>query len=145
MATSQQRYKHAALAYLIYGLIYLGGAIYVAQVGIAARAMASGSFIWFLVGAAITVGFPILIYKGFKWFTRVVVALLLIRIGGLIKVIFGPEASRPIPMPWGGEVPLVIGAIGFLVVTLMACIMLARAAWDLPAAAHYLRSRFSKA
>jgi hypothetical protein len=144
MATRQQRYTHAALAYLIYGLIYLGGAIYVAQTGIVARGMTGGNLVWFLVGAAITVGFPILIYRQFKWFTRVVVVLLLIRIVGLLKVILGPEAGRPVPLPWGGEMPLALGGIGFLVVTAVACLMLARAAWDFPALVHALRARLSK-
>jgi len=132
MALRQQRYKQAALTYLLYGLIYLGGALYAAETGIALRAMEGSSRWWFLAGAIVTIAFPILIYKQFKWFTRAVVFLLLIRVAGLVKVILGPEASKAVPLPWGGEMPLVVGVIGFMLVALTACIMLARAAWDLP-------------
>ncbi|MBI3988142.1 MAG: hypothetical protein HY347_00850 [candidate division NC10 bacterium] len=131
MATREEKYRQAALAYLIYGLIYLVGALYLAHVGVAERAVRGGSSGWFLLGGLFVIAFPWLIFKGFKWFTRALVLLLLLRIGGLIKVIVGPEGGKPVPMPGGWEMPMALGAAIFLLVAAATCYMLARAAWDL--------------
>lgn len=131
MATREEKYRQAALAYLIYGLIYLVGAIYVAQVGVAERAMRGGAAGWFLLGGLFLIAFPWLIFKGFKWFIRALVLLLLIRIGGLVKVIVGPHGGKSVPMPGGWEMPMAVGAAVFLLVAAVTGYMLARAAWDL--------------
>jgi len=130
MASKGEKYRQAAIAYLIYGLIYLGGAIYMAQVGVADRGMKGGAG-WFLLGGLFIIAFPWLIFKGFKWFTRALVLLLLVRIGGLVKVITGPQAWKAVPMPGGWEMPMAVGAALFLLVAAVTCYMLARAAWDL--------------
>ncbi len=131
MASKGEKYRQAAIAYFIYGLIYLAGAIYVTQVGVAERAREVGAVGWFLLGGLFVIAFPWLIFKGFKWFTRALVLLLLIRIGGLMKVIAGPAGGKPVPMPGGWEMPMAVGAAIFLLVTAATCYMLARAAWDL--------------
>ncbi|MBI4639747.1 MAG: hypothetical protein HY731_03585 [Candidatus Tectomicrobia bacterium] len=147
----EKKYRQAALTYLIYGLIYMGGAIYITWIGAAARAMREGAYIWFALGSLLIVIFPWLIAKRWeiairtypeemrtrervvfsqKWFACLLALLLLVRIWGLIKVMI-ESGSHRVPMPWGAELPLIYGAIGFLIITALTCYMLLRAVWDL--------------
>ncbi|MBM2837208.1 MAG: hypothetical protein HW409_1397 [candidate division NC10 bacterium] len=121
MAIQQAKFRQAALSYLIYGCLYL----------ITARPMTSRSgLIWFIVGAALIVLFPWLINKGYVWFTRILVLLVLFRAIGVARVIIRPTIAA-VPLPGGIELPMRLGAFFFLLVTLGAGYMLARAAWDL--------------
>lgn len=131
MATRQEKFRQAALSYLIYGSLYLGGAIYVAVTGIVGRAMTTrSSVIWFGVGAILVVLFPWLISKGYVWFTRLLVFLVLLRAVGVARVVIKPTIPA-VPLPGGIEISMSAGAFLFLLVTLGASYMLARAAWDL--------------
>lgn len=131
MATRQEKFRQAALSYLIYGCLYLGGAIYVAVTGIVGRAMTTrSSVIWFGVGAILVVLFPWLISKGYVWFTRLLVFLVLLRAVGVSRVAIKPTIPA-VPLPGGIEISMRAGAFIFLLVTLGASYMLARAAWDL--------------
>ena len=131
MAIQQAKFRQAALSYLIYGCLYLAGAAYIAVSGITARPMTSRSgLIWFIVGAALIVLFPWLINKGYVWFTRILVLLVLFRAIGVARVIIGPTIAA-VPLPGGIELPMRLGAFFFLLVTLGTGYMLARAAWDL--------------
>ena len=87
MAARLEKFQQAALSYLIYGCLYLGGAIYVAVTGIVGRAMTTRSgVIWFGVGAILIVLFPWLISKGYVWFTRILFFLVLFRAIGVARV-----------------------------------------------------------
>lgn len=131
MATQQEKFQQAALSYLIYGCLYLGGAIYVAVTGIVGRAMTTRSgVIWFGVGTILVVLFPWLISKGYVWFTRLLVFLVLLRAVGVARVMIKPTIPA-VPLPGGIEISMRVGAFLFLLVTLGASYMLARAAWDL--------------
>ncbi len=131
MAARQEKFRQAALSYLIYGCLYLGGAIYVALTGIVGRAMTTRSgVIWFGVGAILVVLFPWLISKGYVWFTRLLVFLVLLRAAGVARVMIKPTIPA-VPLPGGIEISMRAGAFIFLLVTLGASYMLARAAWDL--------------
>lgn len=131
MATRQEKFRQAALSYLIYGCLYLGGAIYVAVTGIVGRAMTTrSSVIWFGVGAILVVLFPWLISKGYVWFTRLLVFLVLLRAVGVSRVVIKPTIPA-VPLPGGIEISMRVGAFIFLLVTLGTSYMLARAAWDL--------------
>ncbi len=131
MATRQEKFRQAALSYLIYGCLYLGGAIYVAVTGIVGRAMTTrSSVIWFGVGAILVVLFPWLISKGYVWFTRLLVFLVLLRAVGVARVAIKPTIPA-VPLPGGIEISMRVGAFLFLLVTLGTSYMLARAAWDL--------------
>ncbi|HZY31539.1 MAG TPA: hypothetical protein VFF86_07835 [Candidatus Methylomirabilis sp.] len=131
MASQQVKFRHAALSYLIYGCLYLIGAMYVAASGISGRAMTARSgLIWFIVGAALVVLFPWLINKGYVWFTRTLVLLVLFRATSVVKVIIKPTIAA-IPLPGGIELSMRVGALFFLLVTLGTGYLLARAAWDL--------------
>ena len=133
MIDRSEKYRQAAVAYFIYGLLYLFGAVYAASTGISERAALSGGSIgWFVIGGVVVLLFPYLIWSGYKWFTRVLAALLMVRITGLILTLT-TEGSRVISMPGGVQLPGVIGSLIFLLVTLAAFGMLVRAGWNLSA------------
>ena len=125
MTTPAQKYHQAALAYLVYGLLYLSGALYLVSAGASER---SGT-VWFVVGAAMVVVIPILIWRGYKWFTRVMAVLLGVRVVGLIRVLLD-AAGETVPLPWGGDLPRVYGAVVFMIVAAATCWMLVRAGWN---------------
>jgi hypothetical protein len=120
-----RKYDHAAIGYLVYGLIYLAGAIYLGQVGKGPDANA----LWYVIGAVMAFGFPYLIWKRFKWMTRVLAVLVLVRVIGLVRIAARAE-SDPVPLPWGGEIATSHGAIVFTLVAVVTCILLARAGWQ---------------
>ena len=131
MAIQQVKFRQAALSYLIYGCLYLAGAAYIAASGISGRAITSRSaLVWFGVGAILVILFPWLISKGYVWFTRTLVLLVLFRAVGVVRVIVRPTIAA-VPLIGGIELPMRLAAFLFLLVTLGAGYMLARAAWDL--------------
>lgn len=131
MAIQQVKFRQAALSYLIYGCLYLAGAAYIATSGVSGRAMtARSTLVWFGVGAILVILFPWLISKGYVWFTRLLVLLVLFRAVGIVRVIVRPTIAA-VPLIGGIELPMRLGAFFFLLVTLGAGYMLARAAWDL--------------
>jgi len=131
MAIQQAKFRQAALSYLVYGCLYLAGAAYIAASGIFGRALTSRSaLVWFGIGAILIVLFPWLINKGYVWFTRILVLLVLFRAVGVVRVIVRPTIAA-VPLIGGIELPMRLGAFFFLLVTLGTGYMLARAAWDL--------------
>jgi hypothetical protein len=131
MSIQQVKFRQAALSYLIYGCLYLAGAAYIVASGISGRAMTGRSvLVWFGVGAILVILFPWLISKGYVWFTRALVVLVLFRAIGVARVIIRPTIAT-VPIPGGIELPMRAGAFFFLLVTLGVGFMLARAAWDL--------------
>jgi len=131
MSIQQVKFRQAALSYLIYGCLYLAGAAYIAASGVSGRAMTGRSaLVWFGVGAILIILFPWLISKGYVWFTRVLVLLVLFRAVGVVRVIVRPTIAA-VPLIGGIELPMRLGALFFLLITLGAGYMLARAAWDL--------------
>ena len=128
---SARKYTQAAIGYLVYGVIYLAGAIYLGRIGRGP----DGTVWWYVIGAAMAFGFPYLIWKRFKWMTRILAVLVLVRVGGLIRIAVRADTA-PVPLPWGGEVPTSHGAIVFMLIAVTTCILLARAGWQrVPAAA----------
>jgi hypothetical protein len=126
-----RNYNHAAIGYLVYGVIYLAGAIYLGRIGKGP----DGGVWWYLVGAAMTFGFPYLIWKQFKWVTRILAVLVLVRVIGLVRIAVR-AGTEPVPLPWGGEIAMSHGAIVFMLIAVLTCILLARAGWQRrPAAA----------
>ena len=121
-----RKYRQAAAGYLIYGLIYLLGAMHLSGVG---EGPATG-WLWFIIGAAMAVIFPVLIWTELKWVTRILALLVAIRVIGLIRIIMQGD-SAGIEMPWGGEIRLVHGAIIFAVIAAAECYLLVRAGWNI--------------
>ena len=131
MAIQQVKFRQAAVSYLIYGCLYLAGAAYIAASGVSGRAMTNRSaLVWFGVGAILVILFPWLISKGYVWFTRTLVLLVLFRAVGVVRVIVRPTIAA-VPLIGGIELPMRLGAFLFLLLTLGTGYMLARAAWDL--------------
>jgi len=135
MASRDVRFKQAALAYLIYGVVYFVGAIYLARMGVGARGMTGtrAGIVWFLLGALFIVVFPWLISKGaqgrgYLWFTRILTLLVAFRAFGVGQVMIAPTVPA-VPLPGGGEFPMRVGAAIFFLITLVTGAMLARAAW----------------
>jgi hypothetical protein len=127
----QEKFRQAALSYLAYGCLYLAGALYLAGVGVGGRTARPGSgLVWFVLGGILVVLVPWLINKGYVWFTRLLVLLVLFRAVGLVRVMLRP-AIPIVPLPGGVELPMSAGAFAFLLVTLGTAYMLARAGWDL--------------
>ena len=131
IAQDPKKYRQAAVTYLIYGLIYWGGGLYLIEMDISEQ---SGTA-WFIIGALFILIFPPLIWNGarskiLKWFVRLLAVFLVVRLIGLLRIIITDDGSAA-PLPWGGEVPLVYGAIAFLLVAAVACGMLARAGWNI--------------
>ena len=120
-----QKYNQAAIAYLVYGVIYLAGAIYLGWIGKGP----DGTARWYLIGAAMAFGFPYLIWKQFKWVTRLLAVLVLVRVIGLLRIALR-SGTQPVPLPWGGETTTSAGAIAFMLVAAITCVLLARAGWE---------------
>jgi hypothetical protein len=120
-----QKYKQAAIGYLVYGTIYLTGAVYLGRIGIGP----DGTVWWYLVGAAMTFVFPYLIWKRLKWVTRILAVLVLVRVIGLVRIAVR-AGTEPVPLPWGGEIATSHGAIVFMLIAALTCILLARAGWQ---------------
>lgn len=127
MAPREQRYRQAAVTYLIYGLIYLGGAVYLAAVDAVARS----GWAWFAVGAAFILVLPPLIWFQYKWVTRILAILVGVRILGLVRTTVALE-NEAVRLPWGGDLRMRYGALVFLVVAIATVVMLVRAGWVLP-------------
>lgn len=124
--TRSPKYRDAAIGYFVYGLIYLAGAVHLSGIGEGPDA----GWVWFVVGAAMVVLFPILIWLELKWLTRILSFLVALRVLGLIRLIEnGSDAT--VELPWGGDIRMTYGAIVFLFVAAVECTLLIRAGWDL--------------
>ena len=54
MATRIDKYRQAAVAYFLYGCLYLGGAVYAASTGLSERASLTGGDVgWFVLGGLV--------------------------------------------------------------------------------------------
>lgn len=120
-----RKYNQAAVGYLVYGVIYLTGAIYLGWIGKGPDA----TVWWYVVGAAIAFGFPYLIWKRFKWVTRILAVLVIVRVIGLVRIAVRP-GTESVPLPWGAEIAASQGAILFMLIALTTALLLARAGWQ---------------
>ena len=125
MDLEARKYHQAATAYLVYGVIYLAGAIYLGRIGRGPN----GTVWWYVIGAAMAFGFPYLIWQRFKWMTRILALLVLVRVVGLGRIAVGADTDF-VPLPWGGEIATSHGATVFMLITVTTCILLARAGWQ---------------
>lgn len=126
-----QKYHQAAIAYLIYGVIYLIGAVYIARAGLSQRT----GFIYFIIGGLFVIIFPVLIWRGYTWFTRFLVVFMLYRLYEVGKIVLR-DSDKMVPLPWGGEVSMQAGAAVFWVVAAVTCFMLARAGFSREGSPH---------
>ncbi len=127
MGRKQKYYKQAALAYFMYGLIYFAGALYLSQLGLSSRgSMENNGWAWFLAGAVFVAGFPLIIWRGVRWFTLLVATFMMFRVYALVKIALEGQQEL-IALPWGGYITRSGGALIFAIVAVLAMGMLLRA------------------
>ena len=122
-----QRYKHAAVAYLVYGIIYMAGAGHLGMTGATSRASESGAWVWYMTGTVFVLVFPWLISRGLMWFTRILALLVCVRIYGLVTVAAGPTAGESLELIGDLTVTKSLGAITFAAVAVVTVAFLVRA------------------
>ena len=134
------RFQAAARAYVVYGLVYLVGGLYLISQGVGVMGASTGAATtrtmlrWGLIGLIPLVIVPWLLARRWSWlggwlsrrtFAWVLAVLLAVR---AVKV--GEAAWRStaaVAAPWGGEITFRAGAVVFLVVTLTALAFVLRA------------------
>ncbi len=134
-------FRAAAIAYLVYGLVYWVGGLYLVSQGVGVaggRGGNTGSSVvaWGLMGLVPLVVIPLLLWRPWSrlggWVSRRSFAWLLALFLALRVWAVARSAVRgggSVAAPWGGEVTFRPGAIVFLMVTLLALIFVTRAAW----------------
>jgi len=142
MAEPAGRFRAAAKAYLVYGVVYWIGAAYAAFHGIGVRAEGRIDWrgvTWVLVGLVLVVVIPYLLRRRRTWFERWILSrrdfARIISLSMAWRALeVGVRALRPqsasLPAPWGGEVSFRPAYIVFFVVTVVALAFVARAAWS---------------
>jgi hypothetical protein len=138
-------FRVAARAYLVYGVIYWLGGLYLATQGVGVRGdrtMQPG-VAWILLGLVLVGAIPYLLAQRRAWFerwilsrrdfARVLAAFMAVRAWHVLRVALRPDTAS-VAAPWGGEVTFRAGAIVFLIVTVAALVLVGRAAWAREAA-----------
>jgi hypothetical protein len=138
-------YRLAAHAYRTYGVIYWIGGFYLAMHGVGVRGgrMMQSGVVWIVLGLVFIVLVPYLLAQRRGWFerwilsrrdfARVLTAFMAVRAWHVLRVAVRPETAS-VAAPWGGEVTFRAGAIVFVIVTVAALLLIARAAWAKEAA-----------
>ncbi|MBI1894375.1 MAG: hypothetical protein HYS14_09710 [Candidatus Rokubacteria bacterium] len=136
MTARDAKFKQAAWAYLIYGVVYWFGGLYLQM-----RGLGPGRYVafWFVIGAVIVLLFPYLLSREVRWFdrwvlsrrdfARILTALVLFRALEVGRIALRGGAAS-MPAIGGGIFPTRIGAWAFFLITLGMAVMLARAAWS---------------
>jgi hypothetical protein len=134
------RYRLAARAYLIYGVIYWLGGVYLATQGVGVRGgrVMQAGVVWIVIGLVFVVLVPYLLARPRAWFerwiltrrdfARIITMFMVVRAWHVAQVALRPETAS-VAAPWGGEVTFRLGATVFLVVTVAALVLIGRAAW----------------
>ena len=141
---SRDPFVVAARAYLVYGIVYWIGGVYLALHGVGVGGSGSSRAIASIVlGTMFLIFIPMLLTRPRPWFerhvlsrrnfARVLTVLMLVRVYKVGQVAFRSETAT-VAAPWGGEITYRAGAAVFLVVTMAALVLIARAAWWTPAA-----------
>lgn len=134
------RFRDAARAYLVYGIVlFLGGAWLELQgVGTRGGALVSG-IEYLILGLIFLVGIPYVLRRRRVWFerwvlsrrdfARVLTALMAYRAYRTLVTVLRPETAS-VAAPWGGEVTFRVGGSVFFFVTVVALLFVAVAAWS---------------
>ena len=133
-------FQLAARAYLVYGVVYWLGGVWLAWHGVGVRGgrMMQAGVVWIVLGLVFVVGIPYLLAQRRAWFERWVLSrrdfarilslLMAFRAWEVLKVALRAETAT-VPAPWGGVLSFKLGAAVFFVVTVAALACVARAAW----------------
>lgn len=143
-ADQVDRFRDAARAYFAYAVVYWIGGVYLVWngVGIAGEATPSKRAVsvafWAVVGLVPMLVIPYLLRRSRPWFerwilsrrdfARIVAVFMFVRVLAVARVVFRSD-SASVPAPWGGVITYQLGGAVFLVVTIAALALVARAAW----------------
>ncbi len=87
-ATPQAKFTHAAVAYLIYGILYEGfAALRFWEGGLPPGVTSFRMSSYLIIGAIIMFVFPYLVYRGYRWFTRLIALLVGLRVIALVGIL----------------------------------------------------------
>jgi hypothetical protein len=134
------RFRDAARAYLVYGIVYWIGGAWLALQGIGVRGeMATPGLTWIVLGLVFVVAIPYLLRRPRPWFerwvlgrrdfARILTVLMALRAWHVLRVVLRPETAS-VAAPWGGEITFRAGAAMFFLVTVVAMLFVAIAAWS---------------
>ena len=144
MSDSEARFRIAARGYLLYGIVYWIGGLYLLSQGVGVmgateegRRLGTMAF-WAVAGLVPMLGIPYLLQSRRGWFerwvfsrrdfARVVSLFLAFRAWKIGQVVVHGHGGS-VPAPWGGIISFRVGAAMFLVITVSGLAAVARAAW----------------
>lgn len=142
----RDRFRAAALGYLVYGAVYWVGGLYLLSQGVgvaggrAGGATGASMLTWGLVGLVPLAAVPAILWWPWSWlggwvsrrsFAWLVAALLALRAWKVSEV--AVRGGATVAAPWGGEISFRAGAMVFAAVTVVALILVVRAASSRPA------------
>jgi hypothetical protein len=133
------RFRDAARAYLVYGIIYWLGGAWLAFQGVGVRGDLTGpGLVWIALGLVFVVAIPYLLRRRRAWFerwilgrrdfARILTLFMALRAWAVLRIVLRPETAT-VAAPWGGEITFRTGAAVFFIVTVVAGIFVAVAAW----------------
>lgn len=134
------RFRDAARAYLVYGIVYWVGGVWLAFQGVGVRGELAGrGMMWIVLGLVFVVGIPYLLRRPRPWFerwilgrrdfARILTLFMVVRAWAVLRVVLRPETAT-VAAPWGGEITFRAGAAVFFMVTVVAALFVAVAAWS---------------
>ena len=134
------RFRDAARAYLVYGIVYWVGGVWLAFHGIGVRGeMVGPGIAWIVAGLIFVAGIPYLLRRRRPWFerwvlsrrdfARILTLFMAVRAWHVLRVALRPETAS-VAAPWGGEITFRAGAAVFFIVTIVAALFVAVAAWS---------------
>ena len=134
------RFRDAARAYLVYGIVYWLGGVWLALQGVGVRGeLASRGLMWIVLGLVFVIGIPYLLRRPRPWFerwilgrrdfARILTLFMAVRAWAVLRVVLRPETAT-VAAPWGGEISFRAGAAAFFIVTIVAALFVAVAAWS---------------
>lgn len=143
MSQGDDRFRAAARAYLLYGVVYWVGGLWLLSQGVgvmggtADGGAVAGMLKWGLIGLVPLTVIPFLLWRPWSWlggwvsrrgFAWLVALLLAIRAWKVGRVALRDDGAA-VAAPWGGVVTFQAGAVIFLGVTVAALAFVAAAAW----------------
>ncbi len=134
------RFRDAARAYLVYGIIYWIGGTWLAFHGVGVRGdLAGRGMLWLVLGLVFVVGIPYLLRRPRAWFerwilgrrdfARILTVFMGVRAWAVLRIALRAETAS-VAAPWGGEITFRAGAAVFFIVTIVAALFVAVAAWS---------------
>ena len=142
--SSDDRFRTAARAYFVYGVVYALGGVWLVLQGVGIPGSVSGGrragyvAFWVVVSVTMLLLLPFLLRRRRAWFERWLLSrrdfarllslFMAWRAWEVLKRVIRPDGAS-VAAPWGGMVSFQVGAVVFFLVTVVALFFVARAAW----------------